>query len=291
MSVKALLAVLLLAAPCSAQEGAAFAWQYSSRYSGSGPGSVKDGARDLGGFRSDSHEHSLRRRVRAGDKFNLVLGAAFERTSLTRSDAPLPDHLQSVAATLHGAWIFSRRRWLTADLNPGLYGDDYLSGGAFNAPAAVTLHWLARTDVRVLGGLSIDLWRRQAPIFPFLGAIWQASPRLVLKLGVPSLRAEYRAYWEGDASAVVFTGLHVTGGQYRVSSDLGRRRGRPEIGGEILTYSTRQAIAGVRASRGSVEGELFGGWAWARRLEYARSGPALTSDGVPSFGASLTGRF
>lgn len=289
--MKTPLLLLMLAVPSSAREGAAFAWQWTSRYSGSGLGSVKENGRDLGGFRSDTQEHFLRRRFRAGEKLNLVLGASFERTSLTRSEAPLPDHLQSVAARLHGAWVFSRRTWMTADLNPGLYGDDVLVANDFNAPAVITFHGLPRPDVRVLGGLSIDLWRRRTPVFPFVGMIWQATPRLVLRLAVPTLQAEYRAYWKEDVSAVVFGGLHVTGGQHRVSSELGRRRGRPEIGGQILSYSTRQAIAGIRVSRGFFESELFGGWAWARRLEYARSGPALTSDGVPSFGASLTGRF
>lgn len=274
-----------------AQEGQSWKWQFSTRYAASGTKSVKEQASELGAFRTDSVEYDLRRRVYASGRYNLSVGANFERISLRHDpQAALPDHLQSVTGALMGGLVFNRKSWLTVTLNPGFYGDDQLLAQDFNMPGSVVYHRLYRTDLHLLGGLSIDLYRK-SPVIPFVGALWRASERWNFRLTLPKLSVEYRAYLTPEATVDLFTGLAFSGGNYRVSPELGRLRGRHAIGGQILSFSQQEVLAGVRAAGAGLEGEIYGGWAYSRRLEYARAGIVLESNGAPTVGVSLIARF
>jgi hypothetical protein len=289
--MKSLLALVLLAAPAAAREGEAWKWQFTGRYSGTGGKAATEGGADRGALRTHAAEYDLRRRVLSSGRFNATVGAGFERVSLRHdSRAPLPDHLQSVTALISGGFVFDRRSWLTATLTPGFYGDDELLAQDFNVAGALAFHHLYRTDLHLIAGLAVDP-TRSSPALPFVGALWRATERWNFRLMPPHLRVEYRAYWTPEAAVDLFGGLSISGGQYRVSKELGRRVGRPEIGGQILSIATQQVLGGVRAAGGGVEGELFAGWAYFRRIRYARPGITLESDGVPTLGASLTGRF
>lgn len=284
------LLLLALAIPSSAAKAEPWRWQFSGRYFASGTKSIEEGGADKGGFRADGAEYEARRRVLSGEKFNLTLGAGAERVSLRHSPlAPLPDHLQSVAGALTAGFVFNRKSWVTVALSPGFYGDDELLAQDFNMPGAVTYHALLRPDLHFIGGISVNV-HRATPVFPFAGALWRLNEKWNFRLTLPNARVEYRAYWTPKATVDLFAGLSLGGGQYRVSKDLGRRRGRPEIGGQILSYSTQQVAAGLLAAGGGVEAEVYGGWAFRRRLEYSRPGLRLNSDGAPTVGVSLTGR-
>lgn len=290
-TVLRLLALFALASPCAAAEASPWTWQFQGRYSASGTRSVEEGGADLGGFRAEGVEYDARRRVLSGRRFNLTVGASVERISLRHSpQAPLPDHLQAVSGVLTGGLIINRKSWATVTLTPGFYGDDQLLAQDFNMPGSIAYHRLLRPDLHLIGGLSVNL-HRKTPVLPFAGAMWRANERWNFRLTLPNVRAEYRAYWTPEATVDLFAGLSFSGGQYRVSKELGRRRGRPEIGGQILSFSTQQIVAGARAAGGGVEGELYAGWAYSRRLEYARPGVVLKSDGAPTLGAALTARF
>lgn len=283
-----LLAVLTV--PASAQRPAAWGWQFTGRYSASGTKSLEEGGNDRGAFRSDGVEYGARRRVLSSGQFNLTLGAAFERVSLRHSPlAPLPDHLQSASGVATAGFVFQRKAWATLTLAPGFYGTDELTANDFNMPGVAAFHYLYRPNLHLIGGLAVDATRK-APVLPFAGALWRLNEKWNLRLTLPNARVEYRAYWTPKATVDLFTGLSFSGGQYRVSKDLGRRRGRPDIGGQILSYSSQQVVAGASAAGGGVEAELYGGWAYSRRLEYSRPGYTFKSDGAPTIGVSLTAR-
>lgn len=285
-----ILPFLAVAVTCSAAEADAWKWQFNTRYFASGTKTIEEGGRGLGGFRAEGAEYGLRRRVVSGARFNLTLGAEFERVSLSHSpQAPLPDHLQAVSGAVSAGWVFNRKAWMTVSLTPGFYGDDDLLAQDFNMPVVGSFHTRPRADLHLVGGLAVNVQRR-IPVFPFAGAIWRLNERWNFRLTLPNARVEYRAYWTPKATVDLFSGFSISGGAYRVSKELGRRRGRPELGGQILSVSTQQALAGLRAAGGGVEGELYGGWAFARRLEYARPGVVLKSDGAPTIGVSLTAR-
>lgn len=291
--MRLILAAVLTAAalPASAQQPRSWGWQFDARSSASGTKSVEEGGTDRGAFSAVGAEYGARRRVHSSDRFNLTLGAAFERVSLRHDpSAPLPDHLQAVSGVASAGLVFNRKSWLTLTLRPGFYGDDELLAQDFNMPVAAVYHHLYRPNIHLIGGLAVDLYR-SAPVLPFAGALWRASERWNFQLTLPNLRVSYRAYWTPETAVDAFAGLSFGGGQYRVSKELGRRRGRPEIGGQILSFSTQQVLAGLRAARWGVEGEAYAGWAYSRRLEYARPGVTLKSDGAPTVGVSLTARY
>lgn len=281
--------LLCAAATASAQE--VWKWQVSARAEASGLKSVKEAGRDLGGLGVWSTEQSLRRRVRASDSVFVLVGASFENVGLSRpASAPLPDRLQAVAARLGAEWLIDARSWVFVDAAPGLYGDERLSGRAANVPVAAQYNRLLRPGLRVLGGLSVDPFRK-AKVLPFGGAAWRLSPKWNLRILLPEPRVEYRALWDDKQTADLFAGLSLAGGQYRVAEDLGTRRGRPEVNGQTLSYNATRALGGARWMRGDLEAELTAGWALARTFRYEPSGVELKSGGAPFAGLSLAARF
>ncbi len=282
-----LAAVLCSAAPAPAQEP--WKWQALSRVETSGFRSVSEAGRNLGDLGVWSMEQSLRRRMRASDKVYVLVGASFENIGLSRSPSPLPERLQGVAARLGVEWLIDRKSWVFVDAAPGLYGDERLSGRAANVPVAVQYHRLLRPGLRILGGLSIDPFRK-AKILPFGGAAWRLTPRWNLSLLLPEPRVEYRALWGERQTVNVFTGFSLAGGQYRVAEDLGTRRSRPEVNGQTLSYSATRILGGARWMRGDFEAELTAGWALARTFRYEPSGVVLKSNGAPFVGLSLSAR-
>ena len=288
MRIIAVFVVWLLAPLASAQE--VWKWQVSARTEASGLKSVSESGRDLGGLGVWSMEQSLRRRVRASDSVFILAGASFERVGLSRpASAPLPDHLQAVAARLGAEWLIDSRSWAFVDAAPGLYGDERLSGRTANVPVAIQYNRLLRPGLRVLGGLSVDPFRK-AKALPFGGAAWRLTPRWNLRILLPEPRVEYRALWDAKQTVDLFAGLSLSGGQYRVAEDLGTRRGRGEINGQTLSYNATRVMGGARWMRGDFEAELAGGWAPARTFRYEPSGVELKSNGAPFAGLSVSAR-
>lgn len=282
------LVVWFCASSATAQE--VWKWQVSARTEASGLKSVSESGRDLGGLGVWSMEHSLRRRLRASDSVFVLAGASFERVGLSRpASAPLPDQLQAVAARLGAEWLIDSRSWAFVDAAPGLYGDDRLDGRTANVPVAVQYNRLLRPGLRILGGLSVDPFRK-AKVLPFGGAAWRLTPRWNLRLLLPEPRVEYRAVWDARQTVDLFAGLSLSGGQYRVAENLGTRRGRPEIDGQTLSYNATRALGGARWMRGDFEAELSAGWAPARVFRYEPSGVELKSNGAPFAGLSVSAR-
>lgn len=282
------LIVCLAASPVSARE--VWKWQVTARTEASGLKSVTEAGRDLGGLGVWSMEQSLRRRIRASESVFVLAGASFENVGLFRPpSAPLPERLQAVAARLGAEWLIDGKSWVFADAAPGLYGDERLSGRAANVPIAVQYNRLLRPGLRVLGGLSVDPFRK-AKVLPFGGAAWRLTPRWNLRILLPEPRVEYRALWDDRQTVDVFAGLSLSGGQYRVAEDLGTRRGRPEINGQTLSYNSTRVLGGARWMRGDFEAELAGGWAPARTFRYEPSGVELKSNGAPFAGLSVSAR-
>ncbi|MBI3288239.1 MAG: hypothetical protein HYZ74_01835 [Elusimicrobia bacterium] len=283
-----LAAFLFSTLPAPAQE--VWKWQASARVEASGLKSVSESGRDLGGLGLWSMEQSLRRRVRASDRVFVLLGASFENIGLSRpASAPLPERLQGVAARLGAEWLIDGKSWMFVDAAPGLYGDERLSGRDANVPIAVQYNRLMRPGLRVLGGISVDPFRK-AKVLPFGGAAWRLTPRWNLRLLLPEPRVEYRALWDNRQTVDTFVGFSLVGGHYRVAEDLGTRRGRPEVNGQTLAYSATRILGGARWMRGDFEAELTAGWAPARTFRYEPSGVELKSNGAPFAGLSLSAR-
>jgi hypothetical protein len=267
-------------------------WEGSVRGFAGGTKSAMEGGSDLGGFSYAGSVYDLDRRIVLDPSLNLMAGARFERISLRHSpSAALPDHLQSASARLGAEWLIDRRSWLFVDARPGFYGDDELSGDDFNAPVAVSYNRLIAPGFRALGGVSIDRFRSRLPVAPFLGAVLRASPRWNLHLTLPRIRGEYRAVWTPETVVDLFAGMAIDGGTYRVSRELGRRRGRHAVGGQVLTFTTQRAEAGLRWLSRGMTAELAMGWDFVRRLDYKRPGIAYDSDGAAFLAASASARF
>lgn len=284
--------LLLLAGAARAQNAPVWNWEGSVRAFSGGTESAFQGGSDLGGFSYAGAVYELDKRTVLNPSVNLMTGARFERISLRHSPSvAVPDHLQSVAGRFGAEWLLSRKSWMFVEARPGFYGDDDLVANDFNAPVAASYHRLILPGFRVFGGLSVDRFRYSLPVAPFLGAIVRASPRWNLQLALPRLRAEYRAKWTPEEVVDLFAGLALDGGTYRVSPELGRKRSRHGVGGQVLFFESRRVETGVRYLRGGVTAELAFGWEIARRLEYKRPGLQYDGDGAPYLGLSLAGRF
>lgn len=264
--------------------------QLSVEQRSSGSSSLKEGGTRAGSLRSDDAELSFVERVPLSDAFNLMAGFGYQRAELRAAGAPLPQQLQAASARLGGEWLINSRWWLFINAAPGYYGDNDLTKDDFNVPGNIQANHLLRPGLRLVFGLAVDPFAKSA-VTPFAGAAWRLNRRWNLNLLPPKLRVEYRAVDDGNKRVELFSGLSITGGNYRVSGDLGSRRGRPELDGQKLSRQEVGFEGGTSLDWKGLRAELSGGWLFSRRFRYEKSGVELKADGAPFLALSASGRF
>lgn len=264
--------------------------QISFEQRSSGASSLKESGTRIGGLRSDDAEVSFVERVPLAGKLNLMLGLAYQRTELRAVGAPLPQQLQAASVRLGGEWLIGPRWWAFVNAAPGFYGDNDLNKDDFNMPANVQINHLVRPGLRLVLGLAVDPFAKSA-VTPFAGAVWRLNRRWNLNLLAPKMRVEYRALDDENKRVELFSGLSIVGGNYRVSGDLGSRRGRPALDGQKLSRQEFGVEGGSSVDWRGLKAELSAGWLFVRRYKYEKPGVELRADGAPFAAVFVSGRF
>lgn len=263
--------------------------QISFEQRSSGSSALKESGTRVGSLRADDAEISFVERVPLSDAFNLMAGFGYQRTELRAAGTPLPQQLQAAAARLGGEWLINSRWWVFVNAAPGWYGDNDLNKDDFNAPANIQANYLARPGLRLVFGLAADAFA-ESPVTPFAGAQWRVNRRWNLNMIPPRLRVEYRALDDGEKRVELFSGLSITGGSYRVSGDLGSRRGRPAVGGQKLSRREMGVEGGTSVDWRGLRAELSAGWLFSRRYDFHKPGVEFKADGAPFAALSVSGR-
>lgn len=284
-----LLAALAVAAPVSAQPGAAAdTISVNTSLSYSGRTDLDRDGQPLGDVAITAFQFGADSSVVLGERIRFGYGLDYAHFGLDRDAiTPLPSELQSLSLPLSFATPFASGWMGRIMLRPGLYSRNLeLSSDTFNVPIVALASYRASPTLSWTVGLRYDAWS-EYPLLPLAGVNWQFAPDWELSVGLPRTGVS----WQFHPDAALRLGATFQGGSFYVRDDP-RPAGstQPFVGHTQLDYREIRVGAALDLfSRGPASLTLDAGVIVSQRFDYDRADVRI--DGDSAAYVSLAARF
>ena len=224
---------------------------------------------------------------RIKDAIYLRLGLEYNRFDFGRTIAPVPVHLQSMAAVIGIDYMHGNDLGAFIWVKPGFYTEEHIGMPSFNAPITLGRAFTLQPDhLYVFVGLNADFLRGDYPVLPLAGLVWRPNEQWEVKALVPEPRITYTPNEQFD----VWVGGELAGGSYRTDRDstiLPRK-----LDGAQVDYTEYRAGAGfVYSPTRNFSIDLGGGYAIQRQFAFTRADYYFRSDPAPYLRLEFTASF
>jgi len=220
-------------------------------------------------------------------KWYLRAGINYNRFEFSETDAPVPDHLQSLGALISLDYMVGGDRGAFLEIRPGFYGEDDFRSEAFDIPITIGRAWVLRQDsLYLFTGLNVAFLRGQFPILPLVGLVWVINDQWLLYGVLPEPRLVYMPNKKID----LWLGGQLTGGSFRTNRDDSIVP--QKLSNAQVDYSDYRGGIGFtwHACEG-VDFELGGGYSIQRRFNFERADEDYTTDPAPYVKVALKAEF
>jgi hypothetical protein len=220
-------------------------------------------------------------------RWYLRAGFNYNRFEFSNSGAPVPDHLQSVAALISLDYMVGADRGAFLEIRPGFYGEDDFREDSFDIPITVARAWVLKPEkIFLITGVNVAFLRGEYPVLPVVGLVWHMSDQWLLYGVVPEPRLVYMPNKKLD----LWVGGQITGGSFR--TDRNDAIVPHKLSNAQVDYSDYRAGVGfVWHATDSVDLDFGGGYSIQRRFHFDRAGEDYTSDPAPYVKVSLKAEF
>src|ERR1700736_4002691 len=224
---------------------------------------------------------------RIKDAIYLRIGLEYNRFDFGRTIAPVPVHLQSMAAVIGIDYMHGNDLGAFLWVKPGFYTEEHIGMPSFNAPITLGRAFTLQPDhLYVFVGLNADFLRGDYPVLPLAGLVWRPNEQWEVKALVPEPRVTYTPNEQFE----VWIGGELAGGSYRTDRDstiLPRKLDRAEV-----DYFEYRAGAGfVYSPTRNFSIDLGGGYAIQRQFAFTRADYYFRSDPAPYLRLEFTASF
>jgi len=211
----------------------------------------------LAGYEAhEAHERvSLTLDQAVDEHWHLLLGSAGERLDFTGVSAGLPVTLQSVAAILGGEYRVQDDAVFALSLQPGWYGDENFSSGAFDMPVTLVLAYPLNDRWAVVGGLEYS--HLGDYILPIIGVSANLDSHWKMDLVFPQATLSY----EPDKQNTVSLCVELLGTGYQLAD--GRR---------VSYYESHAGASWERKFQDGLSARVKAGWAFERVFDFYQVG-------------------
>ena len=217
----------------------------------------------------------------------LHLGVAYDRFDFSGSSAPVPDHLQSVAAIIGVDYMHNDDVGAFIQVRPGIYTQDDFDGAAFDAPITLGRIFVLQEDhLYMFVGLNAAFLRGRFPVIPLGGLIWEPNDQWKVVGMLPEPRVIYSPNDNWD----FWAGGELAGGAFR--TDRNSSIVPPQLNGAQVDYSEYRVGGGLIYSPcKNVSVDLGGGYAIQRQFDFHRAGLKYKADGAPYLRLEFKAKF
>jgi len=213
----------------------------------------------------------------------LHLGVSYERFDFGSTNAPVPNHLQSLAGVvgidiMHGSDVGA-----FIEFRPGFYTQNDFGISSFDVPITLGRIFVVQPDkLYLFGGAYASFLRGGYPVIPLGGVIWIASDKVRLMGVVPDPKLIYSPTDKLD----LWLGGEIVGGAYRTDRNDGIRPSK--LNGTQVDFTDYRT--GVGLSYEFVKNctvDLAGGYSIQRHFAFHRAGENYRSDPSPYLSLQL----
>jgi hypothetical protein len=220
---------------------------------------------------------SYAHRFQLNGNLYLHLGIDYSRFDFNGSSAPVPDHLQSVAAVIGVDYMHNNDVGAFLQVKPGFYTEDSFDSASFDAPITLGRIFVLQTDrLYLFTGLNASFLRGRFPVIPLAGLIWMPNDKWKVLGILPEPRVIYSPNDKWD----FWAGGELIGGAFR--TDRNNAIFPARLNGAEVDYSEYRAGGGfIYSPRDNFCVDIGGGYAIRREFDFHRADIRYKADGAP----------
>ena len=241
-------------------------------------------------FESDLHRHgsfgdqdAIQNSFSYGHRFFMTgnlyfhLGVAYDRFDFGATGAPVPDHLQSVAAVIGVDYIHNNDVGAFIQIKPGIYTQNDFDDAAFDVPITLGRIFVLQPDhLYLFTGVNAAFLRGRWPVIPLAGLIWMPNETWKVMAMLPEPRVMYSPSDKWD----FWAGGELAGGSFR--TDRNDAIFPQRLNGAQVDYSEYRVGGGfIYSPCNNVSIDLGGGYVIQRRFDFHRADLVYKTDGAP----------
>jgi hypothetical protein len=217
----------------------------------------------------------------------LHLGIAYDRFDFSTTGAPVPDHLQSVAAIIGIDYMHNNDVGAFIQIKPGIYTQDDFDGAAFDAPITLGRVWVIQPDhLYLFTGVNAAFLRGRFPVIPIAGLIWEPNDQWKVVGMLPEPRVIYSPndHWD------FWVGGELAGGSFR--TDRNNAIVPAKLNGAQVDYSEYRVGGGfIYSPCDNVSLDFGAGYAIQRQFDFHRADVKYEADGAPYLRLEFKAKF
>lgn len=251
-------------------------------------------------FESDLHRHdsygdqsavqnsfSYAHRFFLSGHLYLHLGIAYDRFDFGATSAPVPDHLQSVAAVIGIDYMHNDDVGAFIQIKPGIYTESNFDDAAFDVPITLGRIWVLQPDhLYFFTGANAAFLRGRFPVVPIAGLIWEPNDQWKVVGLLPEPRVIYspNGHWD------FWLGGELVGGAFR--TDRNNAIVPARLNGAQVDYSEYRVGGGLIFSpTDNICIDLGGGYVLQRQFDFHRADVKFKTDGAPYLRVEVKAKF
>ena len=226
-------------------------------------------------------------RVLLSGHLYLHLGIDYNRFDFGSTGAPVPDHLQSVAAVIGVDYMHENDVGAFINVKPGFYTENDFDSASFDAPITLGRVFVLQPDhLYFFAGLNASFLRGKFPVIPLAGLIWEPND----KWKVLGILPEPRVIYSPNDKIDFWAGGQLTGGSFRTDRD--NTIVPTKLNGAEVDYSEYRVGGGfIYSPCDNVSIDLGGGYAIRREFDFHRADIRDKADGAPYLRIQFKAKF
>jgi hypothetical protein len=221
------------------------------------------------------------------DHIYLHLGVAYDRFDFGASGAPVPGHLQSLAAVIGIDYMHNNDVGAFIQFKPGFYTENDFDDAAFDVPITLGRIFVLQPDhLYLFAGANAAFLRGRWPVIPIAGLIWMPNDNWKVMAMLPEPRVIYSPsdHWD------FWAGGELTGGSFR--TDRNDAIVPTKLNGAQVDYSEYRVGGGfIYSPCDNVSVDLGGGYAIRREFDFHRADIKYKADGAPYLRLEFKAKF
>lgn len=217
----------------------------------------------------------------------LRAGIAYERFDFGGTGAPVPNHLQSVAAMIGVDYMHNDDIGAFIQLRPGFYTQNDFNSASFDVPITLGRVFVLQEDrLYFFAGANAAFLRGRWPVIPLAGIIWMPNDQWKVVAMLPEPRIIYKT----SDKLCFWAGGELAGSSFR--TDRNPAIVPAKLNGAQVDYAEYRVGGGfIYCPTDNVAINFGGGYAIQRRFDFHRADITYKTDGAPYLRVELKTKF